>query len=329
MWPFIMTSYPCTTPRRTAFRSAISWAGRAPVRKAYCPHRDSIAGWAKVLREAHIPYGVVTNVNLEQLAKYRAVIVPYVLEMTPEQARQFTQFVKDGGVLIASGPSSLDRFDPSGPRFLLEDVMGVRYLGTMGTKVTYLTPTDAQILKVVWPQDHVIHNGPMIKAEAVNGAEVLATVTLPWVAPEVGHSIGSHFAAIHSNPPALTPGTTPALVINSFGKGKSFGWPGRLKPARGEVNPVLLAYLIKRVLPGPYKFEAETHPSVEVTLFHQAEKKRLLVGLLSMQEFARYSSEATVRVELPAGKTVKGVYRLTGGPCGLKHETRRLSSISP
>jgi hypothetical protein len=263
------------------------------------------------LREAHIPYGVVTNVNLEHLKNYRAVIVPYVLEMTQGQAQQFAQFVKDGGVLIASGPTSLDRFDSKGPRFLLEKVLGVRYLGTLGTSVTYMTPSNEQILKVVWPQDHLIYRGPMIKAEALGGAEVLATVTLPWVAPELGHSIGSHFASIHSNPPALVPGTNPALVVNSFGKGKSVWLAGPIEAGLPEVNPILLVHLLKQVFPGPYKFEVETHPSVEMTLFHQPDQKRLLVGLLSMQSFLpAIPVGATVRVQPPSGRTVKGVYQL-------------------
>ena len=64
----------------------------------------------------------------------------------------------------------------------------------------------------------------MIQAEALPGAEVLATVTLPWVAPELAHSIGSHFAQIISDPPAETPGTDPGLVIHTYGKGKAV-WP--------------------------------------------------------------------------------------------------------
>lgn len=287
----------------------VGWEGAGE--RGICPHRDSILGWAKVLREAHIPYGVVTNVNLEQLKNYRAVIVPYVLEMTHDQAAQFTQFVKDGGVLIASGPTSLDRFDSKGPRFLLEDVLGVRYLGTLGTTVTYLTPNNDEIFKVVWPQDHLIYRGTMMKAEALSGAKVLATVTLPWVAPELGHSIGSHFASIHSNPPALVPGTNPALVLNSFGKGKSVWLAGPIEAGLPEVNPILLVHLLKQALPGPYKFEVETHPSVEMTLFHQPEQKRLLVGLLSMQDFLpSIPVPATVRVQPPVGRTVKAVVQV-------------------
>ena len=287
----------------------IGWEGAGE--RGICPHRDSILGWAKILRENHIPYGVITNVNLDRLAKYRAVIVPNVLEMTSEQAAMFKPFVKDGGVLIASGPSSLDRFDPKGPRFLLEEVLGVRYQGTLGTKVTYLTPKDEQVIKAVWPQDHVIHYGSMVQAEALNGSEVLATVTLPWVAPELGHSIGSHFASIHSNPPALEPGKSPALVFNEFGRGKSVWMAGPLETGKADANPQLLVHILKRALPGPYKFELEAHPSVEMTLFHQEEKKRLLVGLLSMQEtFPVIPVGATVRVLPPAGRTIKQVHKL-------------------
>jgi hypothetical protein len=297
------------TKNRVHVGDFVGWEGAGE--KGNCPHRDALQGWAKVLREGHIPYGVVTNVNLDQLKKYRAVIVPHVLEMTAEQAAKFRDFVQQGGVLLASGPSSLDRFDRSGPRFLLEDVLGVRYLGTMGTKVTYLTPKDEQVRKVIWPQDHLNHNGPMIHAEALSGATVLATVTLPWVAPEAGHSIGSHFAAVHSNPPAATPGTTPALVVNSFGRGRAVWLAAPIETGRPEANPALLLHLLKQALPGPYKFEAETHRSVEVTLFRQADQKRLLVGLLSMQDqLPAIPVEATVRVLAPEGKTVQGVYRL-------------------
>jgi hypothetical protein len=43
-----------------------------------CPHRDAVVGLARILREAHIPFGVVTNANLDQLKNYRAVLLPNV-----------------------------------------------------------------------------------------------------------------------------------------------------------------------------------------------------------------------------------------------------------
>ena len=145
------------------------------------PHFEGVLGAGRILREAHIPYGVVTNATLDQLKDYRAVIVPNVLEMTAEQAAVFRNFVEQGGVVYASGPSSLDRFEKGGPRFLLEEVLGVRYKGKLGTRVTYLTAKDEGMKKVIWPQNEMIFQGPMVQVEALPGAEVLATVTLPYV----------------------------------------------------------------------------------------------------------------------------------------------------
>ena len=286
------------------------------------PHKDAVFGMASILRRAHIPFGVVTNATLEQLARYRAVILPNVLELTAEQAGQFRRFVEQGGILYASGPSSLDRFDPRGPRFLLEEVMGVRYQGTLGTVITYFTPKDDKLKEAVWPQLHLKYAGSMVKVEALPGAEVLATVTLPYVPIESEHPIGSHFADIESDQPALTPGSDPALVQNAFGKGRavwlaapmeavskaqSSGSPSGAAPP--EVNAKLVLSVLRRVLPGPYRFEAETHPTVEMTLFDQPEKKRLLAGLLNMQlEFPAFPARATVRVQLPSGRRVTRVF---------------------
>ena len=275
------------------------------------PHLDAVEGAADILREGHIPFGVATNATLDQLSQFRAVIVPNVLEMTEEQAVQFRKFVEDGGVLYASGPSSLDRFDQAGPQYLLEELFGVRYTGRLGTTVTYLTPTDEEVAKTIWPQDHLIFNGSMVRAEALPGAEVLATVTLPFVAPEAGHAIGSRFAAIISDPPALTPGNDPGLIVNPFGKGKAVWVAAPIESSAEPVNARLVLSLLKRVLPGPYKFEVDTHPSVEMTLFHQEEDMRLLLGLLNMQlQHPAIPVGATVRVQPPPGRWATEVVRV-------------------
>lgn len=71
----------------------------------------------------------------------------------------------------------------------------------------------------------------------------------------------------------------------------------------------LVSHLIRRVLPGPYHFEADTHPAVEITLFHQADKKRVLLSLLNAQtQTPTIAVGATVRVLVPG--TPKRVLRL-------------------
>lgn len=278
------------------------------------PHIEGVLGAARILREAHIPYGVVTDATLDQLKNFRAVIVPNVLEMTAEQAAVFRSFVDQGGVLYASGPSSLDRFDKGGPRFLLEEVLGVRYKGKLGTQVTYLTAKDEAMKKLIWPQNEMIFEGRMVQVEALPGAEVLATVTLPYVDPETIHVIGSRFAQIISDPPAENPGTDPGLVIHEYGRGKAVWVAAPMESGSNAVNERLVVWVLKRVLSGPYHFEVETHPSVEMTLYHQPEKRQLLAGLLNMQrDLPPVPVGAIVRVHVPEGRRAKGVVKVPDG----------------
>lgn len=276
-----------------------------------------------MLREAHIPFGVVTNITLHQLSQYRAVILPSVIEMTDRQANEFREFVRNGGILYASGPSSLSAPDQGKPRFLLEDVFAVRYLGRFGNsrptssdsnplvRPSYLSPGDREIETLIWPQQNLTLPGPVVKGESRPTAEVLATLTLPFVDPDVGYSIGTHFAQIWSNPPAKTPGLDPAIVVNSFGKGKCIWVAAPIESLTDDVDAKLFTYLLLRALPGPFKFEAETDRAVEVTLLHQVESRRMLVGLLNLQDRApTIPVGATVRVCIPQGAAVKGIFHL-------------------
>ncbi len=144
----------------------------------------------------------------------------------------------------------------------------------------------------------------MVKVAALPGAQVLATVTLPFAPPALGRPIGSHFGAIHSNPPNPTPGRDPGIVSNSFGKGRAVWVAAPIELSSEAVNTRLIAALVRTALPAPYHFEVETHPSVEMTLFHQKDKKRLLAGLLTMQDqLPAFPVNAKVRVQAPGQVT--------------------------
>ena len=70
---------------------------------------------------------------------------------------------------------------------------------------TFLSPKDDAVAKTIWPQKEFSYPGQMLKAMTLPGADVLATVTLPFAPPAQGRPIGSRFGAIHSNPPNVTP----------------------------------------------------------------------------------------------------------------------------
>lgn len=276
-----------------------------------CPHREALVGIARILQQEHIPFGVITNITLDQLASYRAVFIPSVLEITVEQAEVFRQFVANGGILIASGKSSLDRFATPAPRFLLEDVYGLKYLGITGTTITYMTPHDAQVRQAVFPQDHLSFAGGMVMTEPHEETTVLAQISLPFIEPEIGRVIGSRFAAIHSNPPAQHPTSYPAITMHTYGKGIAVWMAAPFEATDEYVNSQLIAHLVRRVLPVPFWFEAGTHTSVEVTLFDQPERNRMLLGMLNTQgQLPQIPVGATVRLRCPNGRRITSIEQL-------------------
>ena len=277
------------------------------------PHLEAAVGAARFLREAHVPFGVITNISLDQIGKYRAVVLPSVVEMTPEEAGVFREFVRSGGILYASGTSSLSAPGDGEERFLLEDVLGVHYLGKLGDGTTYLSTTDQELTDAIWPQENMGFSVSMVQVEAHPAAQVLATVTLPFVDPDLGNPINTRFAQIWSNPPAPQPGKDPGIVVNSFGKGKTIWIAAPLELRADQVNARIFHLLLRRALLPPYKFEADADPAVEVTLFHQEDRRRLLVGMLNLQmQVPTIPVPATLRIQVPAGSTVRGVSLLPG-----------------
>jgi hypothetical protein len=277
------------------------------------PHLDAVVANARILSENHIPYGVITNINLDRLKNYRAVMVSSVFEMTLEQAAKFREFVNNGGILFISGVSSLNMLIAGGPKFLLDDVIGVKFDGWLGTKWSYLTPKDEQIAKTIWPQENITYDGKMVKALTSGTNDILATVTLPFVNPDAGNETAGHFAQIWSNPPAPEAGTNPGIVVNSFGKGKSVWLAATIESRNLIKHKELMLHLIKRYLPDPMYFEAETLPSVEMTLFDQPGKKRMLAGFASLQDQKNSGQVLSkIRIKKPTGKSISSVKKLPG-----------------
>ena len=154
----------------------------------------------------------------------------------------------------------------------------------------------------------------MIEAETLAGAQVLATVTLPFVDPKVGNCLNVRFAQIWNNPPALTAGTAPGIVIHPFGQGKAIWMAAPIEGGDHSVNAKVVSLLLRQLLPGPYHFEVETHSSVEMTLFHQAEKRRLLACLFNMEwQLVPIKLAAAVRVQIPSGRSAKTVLAFPEG----------------
>ena len=243
------------------------------------PHVDAILMTSKTCICNHIPFGVITKKNLGKLGHHKLVVLPNVLMMDEEEAKAIRDYVRDGGNLYASKYTSL--INKEGVRkadFLLADVFGISYMGETKEKVTYIGPAEGhEKLFPDYTQKYpVMLESTQMIVKARPGVQVLGRMVLPYTDP----ADPLRFASIHSNPPGIST-DNPAVVFNRFGKGKVLYVSGDMENA--DVASAILAHLL-RFLYDQYSFEAEAPTPVEISMFDQEDRKRILVNLLNFQQ---------------------------------------------
>jgi Hypothetical glycosyl hydrolase 6/Beta-galactosidase trimerisation domain len=276
------------------------------------PHLDAALGAARTLRENHVPFGVISRNNLKDKSAYKVIILPDVLVLSEEEAAALTKFVEDGGGLYASGQTDLTH---------LQKVFGISTEGETAETVTYITPTSrgrnllvgvdpAYPLSIAAAPASALADmssatatfGRQVKTKAANPVEVMATLTLPYTDPQDTRKI----ASIHSNPPGVATDYA-SVVCRPFGKGKVIWVAAPLEAAVQQPHKQVFIQMIRSLASAPFSFEAEAPPVVEVTLFHQPDKKRYVVNLVNEQEVLPPVPvfNATVRIRLDGKRAVR------------------------
>ncbi len=253
-------------------------------------HTASAMQAARWLIAHHLPFGVITKPSLSELAKnpvgtdstaslpalglpaIKVLILSNVNFMDEEEAAAIREWVRGGGALYASGGSSLvNKRGQMQKDFMLAEVFGVSIRkADWQDREHYLAPTAAgQQHFGDWSAKYpAFIKGYGLEVEAHADAQVLATTTLPWPAPEP-----TKFSSIHSNPPWQQT-DRPEGVFHPFGQGRAIYCSSLLETVEG-LSETFIKLL--RLLCGTYSFEADAPASVEVTMFHQPDRKRYVL----------------------------------------------------
>ncbi|TDE14293.1 alpha-amylase family protein [Jiangella asiatica] len=295
-------------------------AGRSPYDAAF-------DGACAALQAAHVPFGIVTRATLGQLDKHRVLVLPNVSRLDDEELSAFREFVRAGGRVYASGLTSLggvygERFG----EFALGDVLGVRAGRPYQGNIVFLKPQVPHIETAASPEAYVSwglqprevlpHRKPPqaldipLPAGVTDGADVWATVTLPYAYPDFGSLQGHRFASIHSSPP-WTDTETPAIVRNSFGAGESLYCVAPIETAGDVSSRALFTELILHLLHDDRRIEATAPPAVWITLFDQLDQDRMILSVLNYEPQAGMTADVSVIARAPAGYDVVGVTRTT------------------
>jgi len=280
------------------------------------PHLKAVTGAARAMQRAHLPFGIITRRQLDDLARYPVIVLPNVARMDAREVAAFRAYVEAGGRLYASRLTSLT--ETSGERhedFMLADLFGCHFDSEEDGPLIYLKPA-LPALGEALDQRYLSHwrrprsTGTVRLRSEVEG-RALATLTLPYGYPHTGR-IGDHnWASIHSSPP-WEELDVPAIVEHAIGTGRVIYSAADIEAGDDRGHESLFIALIRDLLGHPPSFEADTHPAVWMTAFDQPERRRWIVSFLNYQQEHPVLPVTEVRFRLcpPPGCRFTALHRL-------------------
>ncbi len=290
------------------------------------PHLDAVRGACRALVGAHLPFGVITRRQIDDLDRFKVVILPNVLRMDADETRAFREYVRRGGRLYASRYTSLVETNGTlHDDFMLADVFGTSYEGDEQGIFIYLKPSADWVAQAIAPQKFVSFRTtndlirPPIplcgvpRLRAVTNATKLATLTVPYGYPSRGSVNDHRWASIHSSPPWEDLGL-PMMVSNQFGAGRAIYSPADIEAIIGDAESRLFIAAVQLLLGGQASFAAETHPAVWMSVFDQSERNRLMISFLNFQaELPTIPVPAKFSIRAPGGGKIKSLVSVPDG----------------
>jgi hypothetical protein len=202
--------------------------------------------------------------------------------MSAKEAEAIRKFVKGGGKVYAGGETSL--YNKMGIRqkdFQLADVFGVSYTGRKTEeKITYICPTGKGVnfLGECSKKYPLMLDDEQLIVTAHKTTEVIGELALTYTDPKDNNL----FASAISNPPGKYT-KHPALTINKYGRGLAIYSAGDLERMTYEKHKKIFSGIMMSLLNKPV-FETDAPKPVEIIVFRQEKKKRLIINILNYQK---------------------------------------------
>jgi len=279
------------------------------------PHIDAATGAVRALQQLHVAAGVVTELQLDELDCFSVLVVPDLTRVDAHELQAFAAYVRGGGRLYASGRTGmLGRDGTPAVRAAAEELLGVRFEGDEDGPEVFLRPAGAQVADAIAPQRYVSWKAapeatvpPRIGVRP--GAEVLATLTLPYAYPARGTWLDEAWASNYSNPP-WEDTQHPLLVRHALGAGQVV-YSALPLEAGDHAARALLGELLGELLGDRGRLDADAPATTWVEAFHQPERSRFVVALLDYPaEPSGCAVRARVRLRLPNGTAPAGARAL-------------------
>ncbi|MCC7263270.1 MAG: beta-galactosidase trimerization domain-containing protein [Candidatus Latescibacteria bacterium] len=248
--------------------------GRPPVITA-------ITNITRTLMQGHVAHTLLTPKNLDQLSQYQTIVLPELFMLDEGEVAAFEQYVAQGGNLyVARSTSLLNKDGVRQVDFMLGEVLGVSWVGQTAEEVTYMAPASGRedLFAPHTPSHPLLIAGSQLKVRVREGAQVLATITLPYTNPKDP----TRFSSAISNPNGIAT-ADPAVVLNQYGKGRALYMAGGLERMEHDSHRAFFRRLLVLLNPAPPLVRTDAPRAVEVLVFDQPAAARLLVTVLNHQ----------------------------------------------
>lgn len=276
------------------------------------PHFAAVTGVARILQQAHVPFGVLTRANLATLTRWPVIVLANIQRMAPDEVALVREYVAQGGRIYASRATS--RSGMAGPPgdFALADVFGCHFAAEATGRLVYLRSDSLpELVRPLahWRSPAGLTGSVEISADDGEDSNILARRTLPYGDPAPGTALDQRWASIHSSPP-WEDRDDPMILRHNFGQGVAIYSAADIETGNSADHDALLLSLLRSLLPHAPRVEVDTHPCVWMSAFIAPGGTRMTMRLLNYpaEQPALPVPSAQVRIALAAGQRCTGVY---------------------
>lgn len=262
------------------------------VKSEFGTYNATLAAAENLIRKK-IPFGVFSQRTINQISKYKALIMANPKFTNNDSISALKEYVKNGGILYFSGSD-----DPN----LLKEFLSAKVTGYTHSAYTYVAPKPEYegLLGDFNAEYPLACQSKLPVISGVEADDVIATITLPYVKADDPDA----FASIHSNPPG-TPTNHAGIVIKNYGKGKviwsAFGLEAKTIKAYREI----LINLLKYAGLGEPTVTAKASPNVEIVAFKNLNNITLSAVYITDDEDTEIQSPFEIRLKCQGIKSVK------------------------
>lgn len=265
-------------------------------------HLISAKKMAERLVEHNIPYDVITPLQLDILNKFKVVLLPDVFVLSKKEVEAFSEYVKNGGKIYASGRCGVyDGFGGENKQGALSNVLGVKLMGITDEEKTFIRPLEKWEHLPNYSKMHPLScklKQCLVQTDA--DTNVFGLLTLPIVPSK---DI-TKFASAISDPPGIHT-EYPSLTEHTFGKGKAVYSAATIENLSGRDHSNMFAHIVKDLMGDAPVFKSDAPYPAEIVMYRQKESGRYIINITNSTLPVLTLPDITVKIK---AKNVKALY---------------------